>query len=192
MNAARLPEAGRGAKGKFEQRPGTNYYLCACTKKAYFSDTEFPMRRNERSEFFLRVINPRLKELGARMCNASFAEDAVLGETAYQDMLRFYEEERSQGFWHPAFTESVADFTSDDREAVTYYRRALAEAHELDEPTHSILICMARRLHDIGDREQAEACLRDGRAEAIKLQASDFIAEADGLAKEWSSDPSAS
>jgi hypothetical protein len=121
-----------------------------------------------------------------RICDATGIEDEVLEAVAYQNLLSFYEEQAAAGHWHPSFTESVGDFTHDAAAALVYYRRALDEARRLPDKTHSILICMAQRLHELGQTEQAEACLFDGRAEAVRRGDKDCVADADRIQKEMS------
>ncbi len=50
-----------------------------------------------------------------------------------------------------------------------------------DEPTQTILIGIGERLLEMGQREHAEAFLRDGRAEAVRRADSYGIEEADRL-----------
>ena len=116
-------------------------------------------------------------------------DDEVLAQSRYQDLLAFYEEQVGLGFWHPSLSETVADFTAaqdDDAAAIPYYRLALEQAHALDDDTHTILIAMAESLFDVGQFEQAEACLRDGRAEAVRRGADDEVQEADRVLRKLS------
>jgi hypothetical protein len=53
-----------------------------------------------------------------------------------------------------------------------------------DEPTHTILIGIGEQLIAIGRREQAEAFIRDGRAEALRRGDTDWIENADRLLQE--------
>lgn len=140
----------------------------------------------ERHRYYVEVISPRLGQLLGRICDATGIEDEVLEAVAYQNLVSFYEEQVAAGHWHPSFTESVGDFTHDDAAALVYYRRALDEARRLPDQTHSILICMASRLHKLGQAEQAEACLAEGRADAIRLGDKHCIEQADRILKEMS------
>ena len=108
-------------------------------------------------------------------------DDEVLHEVVYEKLVEFYDEQVGLGYWHPSFTESLGDFTGDDAKALVYYRRALDEARRLSDQTHSILICMAERLHELGQMEQAEACLRDGRAEAVRRGDERCVKDADRI-----------
>lgn len=144
------------------------------------------MTPDQRHKHYVEVINPQLRHLGAEICNASAIDDEVLHEVAYQNLVSFYEEQVATGYWHPALTEAVGDFTTDDNAALVYYRRALDEARRLPDQTHSILICMAERLHELGQTEQGEACLFEGRAEAVRRGDKDCVTDADRIQKEMS------
>lgn len=143
------------------------------------------MTPDQRNKHYVEVINPHLRHLGAEICNASAIDDEVLHEVAYQNLVSFYDEQVATGYWHPALTEAVADFTSDNVAALVYYRRALDEARLLPDQTQSILLCMAQQLFELGQTEQAEACLADGRAEAIQRGDKDCIEQADRIQKEF-------
>ncbi len=97
--------------------------------------------------------------------------------------MAFYEEQVTQGCWHPALTESVADFTATRHPsgALPYYRLALDQARGLNDRTYTILISLADALFQVGQREQAEACLRDGRQEALAQGDLDYVHEADRI-----------
>lgn len=146
------------------------------------------MTTEERNKHFLAVVNPQLEQLARRICEASAMEDEVLGETRYQDMYAYYQEQIGLGFWHPGLTETMADFTAvnDAAGALSYYRLALEQARELDLDSCSILISMAEALLESGQKEQAEACLRDGRAEALSSGDNECVEEADRISLEMS------
>ena len=83
---------------------------------------------------------------------------------------------------HPLLTEAVADYTDDTAEAVRLYELALAQAQTIpDEPTHTKMISLAERLIELGRKEQAEAYLRDGRAEAARRNDTFWVEDADRL-----------
>ena len=115
-------------------------------------------------------------------------DDEVLRELRYQDLTTFYAEQLSQAYWHPALTESVADFTAVDNPsaALPYYRLALSQAQTLNDRRYTMLISMAEALFDLGQKEQAEACLRDGRQEALSRGDLDYVHEADRVQQEAS------
>ena len=135
----------------------------------------------------MRPIPPdvynQVADLACGMTNATCAEDAALCASLYQQLLAFYEDQRQQGALHPFVVESLADYTDDLVEAVAFYREALAIS-EPDEPRYTILISMAERLIVLGEREQAEACLRDGRAEAEDRKDTDYVAEAERILRD--------
>jgi hypothetical protein len=144
------------------------------------------MTPEQRDRYYWEVISPRLQHLGGRICDATGIDDDVLAEVAYQELVRFYDEQVAVGYWHPSFTDSVGDYTHDAAAALVYYRRALDEARLLHEQTHSILICMAERLFELRQPEQAEACLREGRAEAVRRGDDHYVEVADRVLHETS------
>ena len=145
------------------------------------------MTPEQRYRYYCEVIYPRLLLLEGRICDATGVFDDVLTEVAYQELVRFYDEQVAAGFWHPLFTEAVGDFTFDDAaSALIYYRRALDEARLLQEPTYTILIAMGERLFEIRQPEQAEACLCEGRAEAVRCGDDFYAKEADRILHETS------
>jgi hypothetical protein len=146
------------------------------------------MTTEERHRHYADVIHPQLNQLARLICEATGIEDEVLADSRYQDLLAFYEEQVGRGCWHPALTESVADFTAvrDPAGALPYYRLALEQARLLKASTYTILISMAEALFELRQKEQAEACLRDGRAEAA-TQGDDYcVREADRMLRERS------
>ena len=146
------------------------------------------MTTKDRNKHFFEVVNPRLDQLARLICEASGMDDQVLGETRYQELYAYYQEQISLGFWHPGLTETIADFTAvhDASAALPYYRLSLEQARELDLDSCSILISMAEALFEAGQKEQAEACLRDGRAEALKSGDNEHVEEADRISREMS------
>lgn len=146
------------------------------------------MTTEERHQHYLEVINPQLDDLGRLICEASAMEDDVLGQLRYQDLCAFYEEQVGLGYWHPALTEPVADFTAvhDAAASLPFYRLALDQARSLDDDTHTILISMAGACFELGQTEQAEACLRDGRAEALQREDHESVETADALGRKMS------
>jgi tetratricopeptide (TPR) repeat protein len=125
------------------------------------------------------------------MTNATCADDAALHDSLYEQLRAFYEDQAKQGTLHPFIVESLADYTEDRQEALRLYRQALAIS-EPDEPRYTILISMAERLIDVGQREQAEACLREARAEAEDCEDSEYVAEADRVLRDLVAEPGAS
>jgi thioredoxin-like negative regulator of GroEL len=147
------------------------------------------MTPQERHQYYLDFINPQLDRLGRLICEASEIDDSILGQSHYQDLLAFYEEQISRGYWHPRLAEAVADFTAsnDATAALPYYRLALEQARALEDDTQTILIAMAEALFEIGQTEQAEACLHDGRAEALRRGDEECVREADRVLRDASS-----
>ena len=127
-------------------------------------------------------IYARVHELALRLTNASEAGDTVLEESGYESLRAYHAELTPAGQGCPFLTETLADFAANAAAAVEYYELALAPARTMaGEPTHPKLISPAGRLLELGRREQAKACLRDGRAEAVRLADADWIKEADRL-----------
>ncbi len=146
------------------------------------------MNAEERHAYYADVIQPQLERFARRICEASGIGDLVLEESRYQDLMDFYEEQVSQACWHPALTESVADFTAvrNPSGALPYYRLALEQARLLNDRAYTILISLAEALLELGQKEQAEACLRDGREQALKAEDLDYVHEADRIQQEAS------
>ena len=146
------------------------------------------MTKEERHRHYTEVINPRLDALARLICEESGIDDSVLEQSRYQDLLAFYEEQVGLGYWHPRLVEALADFTA-SRDAATslpFYQLALEQARLLDDDTYTVLIAMAEALFEAGQTEQAEACLRDGRAEALRRGDQEYVQEADRVLRETS------
>jgi hypothetical protein len=146
------------------------------------------MTPQQRHKYHYEVVSPELAKLARLICEASGIEDNVLEQSRYQDLLAFYEQQTSLGNWHPALAEAMADFTAarDHSAAISYYRLALEQARELDDDTYTILIAMAETLFKLAQQEQAEACLRDGRAEALRCGDDYFVQDAKRILRESS------
>ena len=130
-------------------------------------------------------IYERVRELALAMTNASEAADAALQDSAYQSSLAHHEEQTSLGRSHPFLTEALADYTDDVATSARYYELALEQARAYsDEPTHTKMISLAERLIELGQFERAEACLREGRAEAVRCADVFWIQDADRLLHE--------
>ena len=146
------------------------------------------MTKEERHRHYMDIINPRLDTLARLICEASGIDDSVLEQSRYQDLLSFYEEQVGLGFWHPRLAEAVAYFTAsrDAAAALPFYQLALEQARLLDDDTYTVMIAMAETLFETGQTEQAEACLRDGRAEALRRGDHEYVQEADRVLRETS------
>ena len=124
----------------------------------------------------------RVEELALAIVGATEAGDDVLHEVHCQALREYYEEQLGLGRSHPFLTEAMADYTIDEREAARLYRLALEQARDVPgESTHTKAICLADRLIELGQTEQAEAHLRDGRAEALRRGEMDWVQDADAL-----------
>ena len=118
------------------------------------------------SEASVREMFQRLQQLCGRVCDASEIEDDVLEAVRKQDLRDYYRIQTETGFWHPALTEAMADFAEDAPTTIKFYRLAVEQGKAMQAPTYTALIDLAHELHEVGRTEEAEACLRDGRAQA--------------------------
>src|SRR5688572_275920 len=127
-------------------------------------------------------IYERVHELADAIVKASEAGDDARRELECLALRAYFDEQFRAGRSHPFLTEAVADYTDDGTEAVRLYELSLAQARAFpNEPTHTKMISLAEQLIDLGRREQAEAYLRDGRAEAVRRGDTFWIEDADRL-----------
>src|SRR6266850_6059086 len=127
-------------------------------------------------------VYERVHELALAIVNASEAGDDALHDSHCQALRAYFDEQLSVGRSHPFLTEALADYTDDTAEAIRLYELALDQARGFpDEPTHTKMISLAEQLIELGRREQAEAYLRDGRAEAVRRGDTFWIEDADRL-----------
>ena len=126
-------------------------------------------------------IYARVRELSLGIVNAS--GDEALRLSLVQQLRAYFDELMSLGRSHPFLTEAVAAFTDTPAEAMQdFIELALAQIQLFpDEPNHTKMIGLAEQLILLGHREQAEAFLRDGRAEAVRLGDEFYIQEADRI-----------
>ena len=130
-------------------------------------------------------IYERVHELAVAIVNASGAGDDALHDSLCQKLRSFYDEQASLGRSHPFLTEAMADYTNDTAEAARLYELSLEQARAFpDEPTHTKMISLAQQFIELGLTEQAEAYLRDGRAEAVRRGDTFWIEDADRLLHE--------
>ena len=125
----------------------------------------------------------RVRDLALAITNATLADDEAVADSLYGQLLAYSEEMQKAGTSHPFLVETLADYTDDDREALRIYQKALAMAHERreDDPTQTILVGMAKRWLEVGNDEQADACLGDASAEALSRNDSETLKEIDEL-----------
>lgn len=128
-------------------------------------------------------IYESVSELAFAITNATLADDDALAESLYLRLQLYHEEQLATGRSHPFIIETLADYTDDPTQAIRYYEQALAMSRRMPshEPTHTILIGIGEQLLELGQREQAEAFVRDGRAEALRRGETDWIKHADQL-----------
>jgi hypothetical protein len=131
-----------------------------------------------------------VREIALEIVNASSAGDAVLQASLYEAFVDFYREMSAINRSHPFLTESLADFTDDDEEAARLYLLAIDQAETFpEEYTHTKKFALARCLWTLGQPEQAEAYVRDARAEAARLDDQDCILECEDLLREIEAQP---
>jgi len=127
-------------------------------------------------------IYERVHELALAIVNAAQAGDQALHDAHCQALRAYYDEQASLGRSHPFLTEAMADYTEEATEAVRLYELALEQSRMVpSEPTHTKMISLAQQLIELGRREQAEAYLRDGRAEAVRRGDTHWVEDADRL-----------
>jgi hypothetical protein len=132
----------------------------------------------------------RVREIAVDMVNASSAGDTVLQASLYAAFRVYCQEISAAQRSHPFLTESLADFTDDDEEAVRLYRLAIDQAATFpEEHTHTKKIALARCLTVLGQLEQAEAYVRDAHAEAGLLDDKDCLLECEDLLREMKAQP---
>lgn len=125
-------------------------------------------------------MQERVHELALVIVNAMEANDEALGVSCRQALRDYFDAQAALGRFHPFLTESVADYTEDAKEAARLYALAIEQSRGFpDEPLHTKRICLAERLLELGRTEQAEAFLRDGRTEAVRLGDQAWIDDAD-------------
>lgn len=127
-------------------------------------------------------IYARVHELTVAIVNASGAGDTALHDSLCLTLRAYYEDQSNLGRLHPFLTEAMADFTSDCAEAIRLYELALEQCTAFpEEPRYTKMISMAQRLIEFGRREQADSCLIEARAEAIRLGDTFSVQDADRL-----------
>lgn len=104
-------------------------------------------------------------------------------------MRDYYRTQTKAGFWHPVLTEAMADFADDAQTSIEFYRLAVEQGKAMQAPTYTALIDLAHELHQIGRSEEAEACLRDGRAQAQAAGDAFWMDNADRYLAEMQSPP---
>jgi hypothetical protein len=83
----------------------------------------------------------------------------------------------------------MADFADDAQTSIEFYRLAVEQGKAMQAPTYTALIDLAHELHQIGRSEEAEACLRDGRAQAQAAGDAFWMDNADRYLAEMQSPP---
>jgi len=111
--------------------------------------------------------------------------DETAAAEALDDLVALFTRCEDAGTPDPFLTEALADFTSDDTEAIRLYRLALEQAAQFaGEPTHTKRLGLARRLHGRGHMDEAREQLALARRDAFAAGDSAVMEELDELAKE--------
>ena len=98
----------------------------------------------------------KLVDVTLDVTNATLADDDVLRQCQFNELLGILDELRSRYGDHPVLRETEADFEDDPLRRVELYRSALRSADEHHLPTLSIRISFARvLLEDFGDANEA-------------------------------------
>lgn len=127
-------------------------------------------------------IYARVHELAVAIVNASAAGDDALHDSLCHTLRAYHDEQTGLGRSHPFLTEAVADYTEDPSDAARLYELSLEQAALFpNEPKHTKMISLAQRYLELGHPQQAEAYLRDGRAEAIRRGDTEWIKDANNL-----------
>lgn len=97
-------------------------------------------------------------DLAGALVHASERADTLAKWRIYGELRDYCEAEAAAGREHPFLWETLADFTTDDRVAIAFYSRALAQAEQMraSEYQASIRLELARRHLELD--EHAIAC----------------------------------
>ena len=115
-------------------------------------------------------IYDRVLELVTMLVNASESGDNRSYWEHYNDLKAFCETTSEAGNDHPFLWESLADFTTDNKAAITLYLRGLqANGIDLVAFRASIKFALAERHFDLGDMQVAYRYASEANAEARTL-----------------------
>jgi hypothetical protein len=106
-------------------------------------------------------------DLALKITNASEAENLIAQFDAVFELQQLYISLESSGLFDPFLTESLADFTMDDLEAIKLYELSLSQCVEFpDEPKYTKQLAIANRFIDLGDQTKANRFLLQAFDEA--------------------------
>jgi hypothetical protein len=108
----------------------------------------------------------RVSEAARSLVNATFAEDAVLRESQFEELRGVLAELREKYGPHPVLLETEADFIDEPAEQVQMYEQAIHLAEAKGLISYSIRLSLARvLLEESGDARRAHCQLLACRAE---------------------------
>ncbi|HLP75523.1 MAG TPA: hypothetical protein VK327_01285 [Candidatus Paceibacterota bacterium] len=132
------------------------------------------------------AIFDRVRELAVALTNASAKGDDLIYASHLESLRSFFEDLETSDQSHPFVTEALADYTLNSVEAIRLYKLAIMQSEKFpEEPIHTKMISLAGCLRDVGQTEQAQAYLRDGRARSVLRADVFWIEEADKLLKKF-------
>jgi len=124
-------------------------------------------------------------DLALKIANASEAEDSLSHHIAFLELQRLYEERVVAGLVEPFLTETLADFTTDDQQAIKLYELAIRQSVAFEgEPVHTKRIALALRYMDTGEPNVARDLLIQARDEANNFGDTDSVKDVDELLAE--------
>ncbi|MDE2421533.1 MAG: hypothetical protein KGO49_10185 [Gammaproteobacteria bacterium] len=121
-------------------------------------------------------------DLALKITNASEAGDSIAQSAAFLELQEFHEELKRVGSSDPFVTETLADFTLDDQQAIILYKLAISQSVAFEgEPIHTKKIALALRYIDLDNSNVARDLLLQARVEANAFGDIDSIKETDNL-----------
>jgi hypothetical protein len=126
-------------------------------------------------------VYDRIADLALDIVNASFRGERAGTRAAYQALKAYLAEQEEILGAHPTFPETLADFSTERRQAIRLYHRALRLARRMTEPLHTIQLSLGELYLQTGDRRAARRWLNAARADACKYGDSDEAARAEEL-----------
>ena len=96
-----------------------------------------------------------VSEAARCIVNATFAKDTTLHASLTLDLVDVLAELRAQHGEHPALLETEADFSEENSERLSLYRRAVALAEAQEFQTLTIRLSLSQLLLELGRSEDA-------------------------------------
>ena len=114
-------------------------------------------------------IYSKVLEIGLSITNASERSDEQQESAALKELQLLAAELEESGNQDPFVLETLADFTSDNEEAIRLYRRSieLVSTHS-GEPCYSKQTALAERLFVVGEEAEANQLLQTALSKAIE------------------------